>query len=116
MILISGSLFLTPGKWCTERSVRGIGGMALQGTTSVPIHGNSECHTNPYRFSKSDGDGAIARDVKVSQFAIKHYKVHVHTGNVRGAGTDANVFVTVFGKDVCWVIKWLSQTYVLAER
>ncbi len=28
---------------------------------------------------------------------MKNYVVDVHTGDVRGAGTDANVFLTIFG-------------------
>ena len=29
---------------------------------------------------------------------MKQYKVHVFTGDVSGGGTDANVFLTVFGQ------------------
>ena len=28
-----------------------------------------------------------------------HYQVHVYTGDVWGAGTDANVVITIFGED-----------------
>ena len=27
------------------------------------------------------------------------YPVHIHTGDEWGAGTDANVFITIFGED-----------------
>ena len=30
--------------------------------------------------------------------ASQTYNVHVYTGDKRGAGTDANVFITMFGK------------------
>lgn len=31
-------------------------------------------------------------------FAVRKYKVHVFTGDVKGAGTDANVFITIYGE------------------
>ena len=32
------------------------------------------------------------------QFSAAHkYKIRTHTGDVRGAGTDANVYITIFG-------------------
>lgn len=30
-------------------------------------------------------------------FSVRKYKVHVFTGDVKSAGTDANVFVTIYG-------------------
>ena len=30
--------------------------------------------------------------------AVHKYRVHVITGDVKGAGTDANVFITIFGE------------------
>ena len=30
-------------------------------------------------------------------FSVRKYKVHVFTGDVKSAGTDANVFVTMYG-------------------
>lgn len=54
-----------------------------------------------YRFAKSEGDGAIVRDITASELAMKKYKVMVHTGDVKGAGTDANVFITIHGHSVC---------------
>lgn len=32
------------------------------------------------------------------EFVVRKYKVHVFTGDVKGAGTDANVFITIFGE------------------
>ena len=29
---------------------------------------------------------------------MRKYKLHVFTGDVKGAGTDANVFVTIYGE------------------
>lgn len=31
-------------------------------------------------------------------FVVRKYKVHVFTGDVKGAGTDANVFITIYGQ------------------
>ena len=31
-------------------------------------------------------------------FIVRKYRVHVFTGDVKGAGTDANVFLTLFGQ------------------
>ncbi len=31
-------------------------------------------------------------------FSVHKYRVHVITGDVKGAGTDANVFITLFGQ------------------
>ena len=31
--------------------------------------------------------------------SVTTYEVHVTTGDIRGAGTDANVFVTLFGEN-----------------
>ena len=31
-------------------------------------------------------------------FAVRKYKVHIFTGDVKGAGTDANVFITMYGE------------------
>lgn len=32
-------------------------------------------------------------------FTVHDYKVHVHTGDIRKAGTDANVFITLYGEN-----------------
>lgn len=34
---------------------------------------------------------------RIVYFPVKTYVVDVYTGDVRGAGTDANVFLTIFG-------------------
>nr|KAG5694178.1 hypothetical protein BaRGS_016024 [Batillaria attramentaria] len=44
-------------------------------------------------LAKNEGDGAICRDLIASK-----YKVTVFTGEKRGAGTDANVYITLFGE------------------
>ncbi|CAH1787210.1 unnamed protein product [Owenia fusiformis] len=54
-------------------------------------------------LSKSEGDGAISRDLIGSKdpLAIRRankYKVTVYTADKRGAGTDANVYITMFGE------------------
>eukprot|EP00794_Sanderia_malayensis_P016965 gene16965-18674_t len=53
-------------------------------------------------LSKDDDDGQIMRQLLATRSLdnVKQahkYKVMTHTGDVRGAGTDANVYVTIFG-------------------
>ena len=36
-----------------------------------------------------------------SEVELVSYQVVVHTGNIRGAGTDASIFITIFGENVC---------------
>ena len=31
-------------------------------------------------------------------FTVRKYKIHIFTGDVKHAGTDANVFITIFGE------------------
>ncbi|XP_078666046.1 lipoxygenase homology domain-containing protein 1-like isoform X1 [Branchiostoma floridae x Branchiostoma belcheri] len=54
-------------------------------------------------LAKDEGDGRIARDLLGSKdpTAVRRmskYKITTYTGNKRGAGTDANVFITLFGE------------------
>ncbi|XP_063957148.1 lipoxygenase homology domain-containing protein 1-like [Lytechinus pictus] len=54
-------------------------------------------------LAKDEADGKICRDLIGSRdpLAVRKthkYKVHVFTANKRNAGTDANVFITVFGE------------------
>jgi hypothetical protein len=58
------------------------------------------CHDSS-RFAKDEEDGLIEREIMsgdVGQMII--YIVEVHTGNVSGAGTDANVFISLGGEKV----------------
>ncbi|XP_062503862.1 lipoxygenase homology domain-containing protein 1-like isoform X2 [Corticium candelabrum] len=55
-------------------------------------------------LARDEGDGEIKRDIAASDEptvtpAAVRYTVKTQTGDKRGAGTDANVFVTIFGKD-----------------
>lgn len=55
-------------------------------------------------LDKSEDDGQIVRDLvpvadgKASGVAVVKYRVRVHTGDKRGAGTDANVFIILHGE------------------
>ncbi|KAJ8050374.1 Lipoxygenase-likey domain-containing protein 1 [Holothuria leucospilota] len=54
-------------------------------------------------LAKDEGDGAISRDLLGSRDPAatrKGYKyiIHIFTGKKRGAGTDANVSITIFGE------------------
>lgn len=52
-------------------------------------------------LAKNEGDGIIVRDLPSSKsYVMKKYNIKVHTGAVRGAGTDANVFINLFGEKV----------------
>jgi len=54
-------------------------------------------------FAKDEDDGSIVREIAaagsdgVASAPLISYKILVTTGDRRGAGTDANVFVTLFG-------------------
>jgi hypothetical protein len=54
-------------------------------------------------LSKDEEDGQITRELPASNkdgqtyAPMINYKVSVITGSIRGAGTDANVFITIFG-------------------
>ena len=57
-------------------------------------------------LSRTEGDGAIQRTLSASPQAPllescteKTYLVSTQTGHQRGAGTDANVFVTLYGSE-----------------
>ncbi|XP_069117526.1 lipoxygenase homology domain-containing protein 1-like [Argopecten irradians] len=57
-------------------------------------------------IGKDVGDGKLYRDIKAQKFLPKEltsgsrttYQISVKTGNVRYAGTDANVFVKIYGE------------------
>lgn len=44
------------------------------------------------------------------------YEIEVHTGDVRGAGTDANVFVVLYGKEKKSEQFWLENKTDNFER
>ena len=54
-------------------------------------------------MASDEGDGEIIRELPATADSIKEpgmvkdYKVLVKTGNEFGAGTDANVFINIFG-------------------
>uniref|UniRef100_A0A1I8HA00 Lipoxygenase homology domain-containing protein 1 n=1 Tax=Macrostomum lignano TaxID=282301 RepID=A0A1I8HA00_9PLAT len=52
-------------------------------------------------LDKNEDDGQIERDLTLigSMLDKMSYNVSVKTGDVAGAGTDANVFLTIFGKN-----------------
>jgi hypothetical protein len=50
-------------------------------------HSLLSANTN-YRYTESEAE-------------LVSYQVIVHTGNVRGAGTDASIFINIFGENVC---------------
>lgn len=57
--------------------------------------------TNTIRFSKSLEDKMTERDIPAAKSLIQtKYTVIVCTGDVTNAGTDANVFITLFGDKV----------------
>lgn len=56
-------------------------------------------------FAKDEDDRQIVRELTptdaqgrpIGGLAEVEYEVKVHTGDVRGAGTDANVFLNIYG-------------------
>lgn len=53
-------------------------------------------------LSRTEGDGSIQRTLQASSTPPKErvgrtYLVTTQTGNLRGAGTDANVYITLYG-------------------
>lgn len=48
---------------------------------------------------QDEGDGRIVRDLlaRGSSGVMVNYRILVKTGTIRGAGTDANVYLTLFG-------------------
>lgn len=55
------------------------------------------------RFSKTEGDGKLSREILASDRALCTYTIMVYTGTAKGAGTDANVFIQLLGEKVCFV-------------
>lgn len=53
------------------------------------------------RFSASESDGQFIRTLDATeQLDIANYRITVYTGDIKGAGTDANVSITLFGEKV----------------
>ena len=73
-----------------------------------------------FRFSTNEGDGKVARDVSTSENAMKNYVIYVHTGDIKGAGTDATVFIKLFGKEVhesgCLFVCYLFSCIILCVK
>ena len=72
-------------------------------------------------LSRTEGDGAIQRMLQASKTPPKDcvgktYLVATVTGNLRGAGTDANVFVTLYGSLRCSGEKRLDNDPANFER
>lgn len=74
----------------------------------VLVDGSDEasklCFHSTQWLSRSEGDGKIQRTLYANldppePYLEKIYIVTVQTGNVRGAGTDANVYITLYGSN-----------------
>lgn len=52
------------------------------------------------RFGKNVDDGMSEREVSVILAPMTKYVVEIYTGEVTGAGTDSNVFVSLLGDKV----------------
>ena len=59
-------------------------------------------------FAKDEDDKVIVRDIEVGGLPplipTYHYKIIIFTGDIFGAGTDANVFITLLGDKVRTII------------
>lgn len=83
--------FFPCGKWYLPRPL-----------PALPLASPSLINHYFVRFSQSMGDKLIERDIPASDSLVQtKYTVTVCTGDVANAGTDANVFITIFGDKVC---------------
>lgn len=62
------------------------------------------------RFSMDEDDRRIERDIDATDLREVKYKIITRTGDIRGAGTDANVFITLHGEKVCRFVRRLHLT------
>lgn len=54
-----------------------------------------------FRFAKDEEDGVISRTLFPSQLlSTVAYNISITTGDAKGSGTDANVFIVLFGQKV----------------
>lgn len=54
------------------------------------------------RFSKTVDDKVVERDIAAEKSLTQtQYKITTFTGDIPNAGTDANVFISLFGEKVC---------------
>lgn len=58
------------------------------------------CCLHLSRLDKKAPDGCLSKEIQASDLPLRRYKVIVHTGDAKGAGTDANVFISIFGEKV----------------
>ena len=69
----------------------------------VPAVGLLYCFGVNNWFATSEGDGLIERELMPTKTENRDgtvsYQIEVHTGDERFAGTDANVFIQIYGKD-----------------
>ncbi|KAK3743623.1 hypothetical protein QZH41_017697 [Actinostola sp. cb2023] len=83
--------------------------MAAYGRNFVAVQIHHVKSGSKYSFkcdrwlSKDEDDHQIIRELpaigpNVEPLPVYTYRVFVHTGNKRGAGTDADVFITIFGQ------------------
>ena len=55
---------------------------------------------NRYSKTEGDSDGKTVREIVASDRMLCGYVVTVATGTAKGAGTDANVFIQLYGDKV----------------
>lgn len=78
--------------------------MALLHQSMVSKHYKYTFVLNLYcRFGKHVSDGKSEREIDATSLAMMKYQIEVYTGNINGAGTDSNVYVTLFGDKVLFV-------------
>lgn len=72
-------------------------------TVDVPSHGQQLKFACNRWLASDEDDGLIERELypseEIEMSKKVPYEIEVHTGDVRGAGTDANVFVVLYGKE-----------------
>ncbi|XP_033890281.3 lipoxygenase homology domain-containing protein 1-like [Acipenser ruthenus] len=68
----------------------------------VPVHGKQYMFPSHRWLCKDEADGKVEVEIYPSEILdiekLDNYEITVHTGNVRAAGTNASVFIQIYGE------------------
>uniref|UniRef100_A0A3P9KDP6 Lipoxygenase homology domains 1a n=1 Tax=Oryzias latipes TaxID=8090 RepID=A0A3P9KDP6_ORYLA len=81
---------------------------------SVPVHGMQYMFPSHRWLCKDEADGRVEVEIYPSETMeiekLNSYEVHVFTGTMWGAGTDANVYINVYGESGDTGERWLRKS------
>uniref|UniRef100_A0A3P9JEI9 Lipoxygenase homology domains 1a n=1 Tax=Oryzias latipes TaxID=8090 RepID=A0A3P9JEI9_ORYLA len=81
---------------------------------SVPVHGMQYMFPSHRWLCKDEADGRVEVEIYPSETMeiekLNSYEVHVFTGTTWGAGTDANVYINVYGESGDTGERWLRKS------